>query len=180
MTECPSQGDTDQVFTLLPHTVTELLLSKNAVLWGTSHKAKSGLGDLEPTSDWLPSQQLGSASSCTRVGMVLLQICHKGPAPEYIYIYILRQEYLLRTITRLTLTPMLMVNPCTCLAQVYKEVCLNQGRNSQQSKPQFRVCTAHFFGVSWKQVFSQSSRSWLVVMQRKLTPHLVSRVAAGK
>lgn len=76
MTECPSQGDTSQVFTLLPHTVTEHALSKNTVLWGTSPKAKSVLGD----------QQLGKASSCTRVEMVLLQICHKGPAPDYIYI----------------------------------------------------------------------------------------------
>lgn len=83
MIECPSQGDTSQVFTLLPHTVTEHALSKNTVLWGTSPKAKSVLGDLEPTSD---CQQLGKASSCTRVEMVLLQICHKGPAPDYIYI----------------------------------------------------------------------------------------------
>lgn len=52
MTDCPSQGDTGQVFTLLPHTVTEHALSKNAVLWGTSPKANSGFGDLEPTSDY--------------------------------------------------------------------------------------------------------------------------------
>lgn len=49
MTKCPSQGDTSQVFTLLPYTVSELVHSKGAVFWGTSLKANSGLEDLEPT-----------------------------------------------------------------------------------------------------------------------------------
>lgn len=155
------------------------LTSSLWMLCSGEHPLKSRLA-LEESRRELTYQQLGSGSFCTEVEMVLLQIFHKSNSdillscPRfylcvyvclyiYTYMHIYTHMYIcisewhkVKIFTKITSTLLFMLRFLHMLSSgLDRNKMLSIRENPQQSELQFKqIFTSHFFGVSWKWLFS--------------------------